>query len=149
MRAEASVEIDRPIDEVFHYTNDHVIEWSETCVSEELIEEHPDVVGSTFRMTTADRGREMVFEGVVTRYEEPRLSAVHLAGSTFDLDVAYTFEDLGGRTRVTQQSNVIGKGVTKVFLFVLGPLMRRTHCDAQGRELASLKSHCEARGQTG
>jgi len=48
MKQQASVEIDRPIEEVFQYTNNNVAEWSLTDVEDEVIEEKPDRVGSTF-----------------------------------------------------------------------------------------------------
>ena len=38
MEAELSVEIDRPIDEVFVHANEHLTEWSVTCVEDEVIE---------------------------------------------------------------------------------------------------------------
>ena len=39
MRSLASIEIDRPIDEVFTYTNEKVAEWSLTVVEDEVIEQ--------------------------------------------------------------------------------------------------------------
>ena len=39
MHSIASVEIDRPIDEVFRYTNGNVADWSLTVVEDELIED--------------------------------------------------------------------------------------------------------------
>ena len=41
MRNEVSIEIDRPIDEVFQLTNDHVAEWSIIVVEDEIIDKHP------------------------------------------------------------------------------------------------------------
>ena len=109
MRSGGSVEIDRPIDEVFRLTNEHVAEWSIIVVEDELIEEKPEGVGTTFRTVTEENGKRMEFQGVVTRYDPPRLNAIMLTGDSFDLDILYTFEDLGGRTRVTQQCDVTGK----------------------------------------
>jgi hypothetical protein len=63
MKQQASVEIDRPIDEVFDYTNNHVAEWSITIVENEVIEEKPEGVGSTFRCVTEDHGRRMCSAG--------------------------------------------------------------------------------------
>lgn len=38
MKQQAGVEIERPIDEVFEYTNKRVAEWSLTVVEDEVIE---------------------------------------------------------------------------------------------------------------
>ena len=148
METEASVEIDRPIAEVFDYTIHHVTEWSATVVEDEVIEEKPEGVGTTFRCVTQDRGQRLEFAGVVTRHEPPTLSAIRLTGK-FDLDVTYRFEDLGGsRTRVTQKSVIHARGLFRAFLFVFGKLIRRSSCDAQTNELESLKRKLEERAST-
>lgn len=146
MRNEGSIEIDRPIDEVFRVTNDHVAEWSIIVVENEVLDEKPDGVGTTFRTVTEESGKRMEFQGVVTRHEPPRASAIHMTGQMFDIDVEYYFEDLGGRTRVTQRSNVAGKGFFKVFLFLFGWLMNKSSCKALDKELESLKRYCERDG---
>ncbi len=38
MESELSIEVDRPIAEVFECANDHLTEWSLTCVEEEVLE---------------------------------------------------------------------------------------------------------------
>ena len=84
MKSEGSIEIDRPIDDVFRLTNDHVAQWSTIVVENEVIDEKPEGVGTTFRTVTEERGRKMEFHGVVTRHEPPRVSEIHMAGDMFD-----------------------------------------------------------------
>lgn len=146
LTSERSVEIERPIEEVFEYTNENVAEWSITVVEDIPIETMPDGgVGSTFRCVTEDRGHRMEFEGIVTRHEPPNASAVNLVGKQFDIDVLYLFEDLDRRTRVTQVSVVQPKGlIMKLFFRVIGPFMKKSSCDAADKELASLKQYVES-----
>ncbi len=144
MKTESSIEIDRPIGDVFRLTNDHVAEWSIIVVEDDLIDETPDGVGTTFRTVTEERGQRMVFEGVITRHDPPHLNAIHLRGDSFDIDAEYTFEDLSGRTRVTQRSSVTAKGWFKIFLLLFGWVMRKSSCDAASQELESLKRFCES-----
>lgn len=145
MRSEASVVINRPIAEVFQLTNDDVPQWSIIVVSEEKFGDTPGV-GAKFRTVTNDRGRQMEFDGEVTRWDPPYASAIHMVGKAFNIDAAYTFEDYDGRTRVTQVSNVQGKGLTKVMFFCLGWMFRKSSCDALQKELDSLKQFCEGQG---
>lgn len=145
MRTECSVEIDRPLGEVFEFTTDHVAEWSIIVVEEEVLEETPDGVGTTFRVLTEDRGRQVELHGVVTRHEPPTAHAVHMVGNQFEIVAEYTFEELDGRTRVTQDSTVRGKGLFGVILVLFGWLMRSSSCKAQERELANLKRILEER----
>ncbi len=146
MKTVASVEIDRPIGEVFEYTITGVAEWSTVVVSDEVVEEKPGMVGTTFRTTTSEKGREMVFEGVVTDHRPPRGHAVSMVGQHFDIEAEYEFEDLGGRTRVTQRSEVRAKGFLKVLFALLGPLMAKPNRRAAEGELANLKRILEAEG---
>ena len=145
MKQQASVEIDRPIEEVFEYTNNHVAEWSNTVVEDEVIEEKPEGVGTTFRCVTEEHGKRMEFQGIVTRREPPYVSAIHLTGPQFDIDAEYVFEDLGGRTRVTQRSSVAPKGLLKVFFFLFGWMMKKSSCKAAENELLNLKRLLEER----
>ena len=145
MRTEFSVEIDRPIDEVFEFTIEHVAEWSSTVVEDEVIDEKPDYVGTTFRCLTMERGQRMEFLGTVTRHEPPRVSTAYLVGPSFDIDVEYTFEEISGGTRVTQRSSIKGKGITKMVLFLMGWLMKKSACKAVAAELDNLKRILEER----
>lgn len=144
MQTKASVEIDRPIAEVFDRTNNHVPEWSITVVSDEVVEEQPGQVGTTFKIVTEERGKKMDFDGTVVGWKEPTHSSIELRGKFFDIDCDYDFEDLGdNRTRVTQSSKVHPKGFFKVMFFLLGWMMRKSGCKAVDNELQSLKRFCE------
>lgn len=143
MQTEGSVEIDAPIDDVFRLTTEHVAEWSIVVVEDEVIEEKPGHIGTTFRSVTEDHGKRMEFDGVVTVNEPPTFHEAELTGKYFDLKAAYTFEDLSGRTRVTQTSVVFPKGLMKAFFFLCGWMMNKANCDAIDKELNSLKQFCE------
>lgn len=143
MHTHGSIVIERPIDEVYWLTVDHVPEWSIIVAEDVPVLQTPEVIGSTFRVVTIDRGQRMEFDGVVTRFDPPRLHAVKMTSPMFDIDAEYTFEDIEGHTRVTQDSRVYPKGMLKVFFGLFGWLMRKGSCQAQRKELASLKEFCE------
>jgi hypothetical protein len=143
MQSERSIEIDRPIDQVFRLTHEDVAQWSIVVVEDEVIEEKPGGVGTTFRTVTEDHGKRMEFQGVITAYDPPYAFAVELTGQMFDIEAAYTFEALGSRTKVTQFSKVQGKGFMKLFFLACGWMMNKANCDAQDKELNSLKQYCE------
>jgi uncharacterized protein YndB with AHSA1/START domain len=143
MRNEVSVEIGRPIDDVFRLATEHMPEWSIIVVADEVIDQQPEGVGTTFRTVTEDHGKRMEFQGVITRYDPPHANAVRLIGEMFDIETEFTFEDLSGRTRVTQTASVSGKGFFKAFMFLFGWMMNKSHCKASENELESLKRFCE------
>lgn len=138
-----SIEIERPIEEVFLLTNNHVAEWSSVVVEEEILHEEEGGVGTRFRNVTESNGKRMEFDGIVTRYDPPNFSEVVLKGDQFDLRVEYDFEDLDGNTRVTQRSHVTAKGLIKLVFIFLGPIIRKAQCDEGYKELQRLKTFCE------
>jgi hypothetical protein len=144
MRTDRGIEVDRPIDEVFRLTTEHVADWSNIVVEDEVLDAKPGGVGTTFRTVTEEKGNKMVFEGTVVRHEPPFVNALELRGRYFDIHAVYLFEDLGGRTRVTQKSEVFGKGLFKIVLTLAGWFMNKASCDALDKELQSLKRFCEA-----
>jgi hypothetical protein len=66
-----------------------------------------------------------------------------LTGKQFDIEAEYRFEDLNGRTRVTQESTVSGKGFVRIVFFLFGWLMNKQGCNAVMKELESLKKKLE------
>ena len=149
IKSNGSIEISRPIHEVYDYTLNNVAEWSLTVVSETPIDVKPDNgVGTTYRCVTEDRGQRMTFEGIVTKSEPPTLSVSELTGTSFDIEVAYGFEDLGDSTRVTQVSIVRPKSFfLKFFLKFFAGMATKGGCDATQKELVSLKQHMEGQDE--
>ena len=116
MKNQASIEIDRPIDDVFQLTTEQVAQWSTIVIEDTVIHQTHDRVGSTFRTVTEDRGRKMEFQGVVTKNDSPHAHAVRLVGKAFTIETEYQFEKLGNRTRVSQMTDVTGKGFFKIMM---------------------------------
>lgn len=139
----ATIEIDRPVEEVFEFTITQVSTWSHVVESEEIIEEVPGHVGSRFRCHTRSEGRVVVLDGEVLRHEPPRVSVSRMTSPSFDILAEYDFEDLGGRTRVTQRSTVTPKGFVKLIFILFGWAMKKSSCRAAENELESLKQHLE------
>ncbi len=144
MKTTGSIEIEKPIDEVFDYTINHTPEWSDIVVSDEVLLEQPGEVGTTFRTVTEERGQRMEFRGKVTQSDPPNSKTVTMEGEQFDLWVEYRFAPLATRrTRVTQTSVVTPKGGLKVIFFLFGWMMKAGGCRALEKELANLKGKLE------
>jgi hypothetical protein len=87
----------------------------------------------------------MEFHGMVTRHDPPYASTVVMTGQYFDIEADYVFEDVSGRTRLTQRATVKGRGFFNVMMVLFGWLMRRGGCRAQANELNNLKRLLESR----
>ena len=114
-------------------------------IEDEILEETPGVVGTTFRSVTDTNGNRMEFQGIITTFDPPNQHGVHLTGKQFDILVDYQFESLTPeRTRVTQSSQVIGKGFMKFVFMLIGKLASKASQDAVSKELKNLKAFCES-----
>ncbi len=69
-----------------------------------------------------------------------------MIGRQFDIEASYTFEDLGGRTKVNLISVVTPKSfMMKLMFWRSAGWGKRAGCKALQKELASLKEKVEAR----
>ena len=82
---------------------------------------------------------------MVTRWEQPHVSAIELIGDTFDIEAAYFFEATSNGTRVAQKSVISFKGFLKVVFILCGWMMGKAGCDEAQKELDNLKQVLENR----
>jgi uncharacterized protein YndB with AHSA1/START domain len=118
-------------------------QWLPNLVEAEVLTSVPGEVGNTFRQVYVDNGRRIEMTGTVTGYEQDRYLACELTGP-FTLRVDYRLEDLGGGTRVTQNSAVQMKGFMKVIGLLLAPLMKKMAAKNSGSSFGKLKQLAEA-----
>ena len=85
MKNHASIEIDRPIADVFRLTHDHVAEWSLVVVEELPLGEGQTGIGARSQIVTEDRGQRMEFDSTVTEWDPPNRSAIQMVGKMFDI----------------------------------------------------------------
>ena len=150
MKNNFSMEIQAPPDRVFSWLDESskVMQWIEGYTEHEDLELKPEKVGSTFRQIYTENGKPMEFHGTVTAYEANRRVACNLTSKGFDIDVDYTLEDLGGSTRVTQDSEVTFKGFMKLLGFILGPLCKKAGEKKLCEDFGRLKKLCEQSDQS-
>ena len=125
VRVSGSIEINRPVKEVFDFVADQRNEplYNPDMLSSELVTDGPIGVGSCFRARTLSRGKpvDMVIE--VTRFERPRRmgSTTHL--DAMDLDGTLTFDPIHAGTRMSWSWNIHPTGPLlwfKPFVGVIG-----------------------------
>lgn len=121
MKNTYTIEIDAPPADVFYFLDDgqRLKDWLPNLVEHEDLEITDSRVGSTARQVFLEGGKRMEMIGTTTAYEANRRLAATCSGKAFDLMVDYHLEDLDGRTRVKQDSEVRFKG----FLRFVGPVM--------------------------
>jgi uncharacterized protein YndB with AHSA1/START domain len=147
MKNAFTIEIDAPPARVFHWLDggERVLRWIPNLVENADLDVKPGKVGSTFRHVYLERGRHMEMTGTVTAYERNRRLACALDGALFDLVVDYRLDDLGGRTRLTQESETHFKSAAmKLMGLLMKPFMRKMTQAQVDQTFAALKRLAES-----
>ena len=145
VKTSLSIEIEASPERVFAWLDDaqKVMQWVPNLIENQDLERTADQVGSTFRHVYLEHGHRMEMHGVVTAFVANQRLTSEISGDAFDLLVDYRLEDLGGRTRLTQDSTVSFKGLMKI----LGPVMtlftRKSLMKLLQESLAKLKALAE------
>jgi len=144
-RSEASVVINRPLEEVGDYMDDpkNWPEWQGIVLEAELTKETPDVVGSTSRGVSHFLGKRMEWTAETTAYEQYKTASMRIVSGPQTIDQTTTLEELEGGTKVT----IVAEAEPAPGMFRLaGPVVTRLY----GREMQSnldlLKEILEAEG---
>ncbi|HET9220564.1 MAG TPA: SRPBCC family protein [Terriglobia bacterium] len=146
MKHQICIDINASPERVFPWIDDpkRLGAWLPSLVENEMLRQTDNKIGSSFRQVYLERGRRMEVWGVVTAYEPNRRLACQIRGEAFDLDVDYRLDDLDGRTRLTQNSEVRMKGVFKVVGFLMSPLMRKASTKQAEDGFLKLKTLAES-----
>lgn len=147
MRAEESVEINRPLQEVFSYVANpkNIPEWSNLAL--EVREETEGQPHQGYRFIAAAKflGRrfEMPFE--VTAYEPNRLYSHKSTGGPFPVEWTLTFEQAAGGIRLTEDA----QGEPGSFFRLVGRLLERATRRQMRTDLETLKDLLESETSQG
>lgn len=139
---EVTVDIDRPINEVFAYSanNENDQAWMTEVTAVEKTSEGPVGVGSRFINHVTFLGRTFDDAHEVVEYEpNQRMTIVQKTGPV-PFKATYLYRPVGDGTRFLMQIQAETKG----FFKVASPLVRRQLKAQFARNLANLKSLLEA-----
>lgn len=110
-----TVTIDRPTQDVFRFVSDleNVPKWNYAIIETRKTSDGPVDVGTTYRQVRSvpTRSEETLR---VTELEPGRRFAVHGDLGPFAGTLTYEFEDVDGRTRLTNTANLEARGLMKI-----------------------------------
>ena len=109
----------------------------------EILHETPERIGTTFKETVEENGRSAELHGVITGYKQNEFMSFHLSGKFNVVDVEYYLEEIVDHTRLTFNSDIRFKSITKVLMLVMRPLFKKKTMDQLKKEFAKLKDLCE------
>ena len=143
MKFEASVVIDRPVEEVFAYIKDikNWLQWHTGMLEAEQSSEGPVGVGTTYRGINQFLGQRMEWTSEVTAYETDKKVVQRLHSGPMLFDQIFAFEPVDGGTKLT----LGGEGETGGFFKLAEPLLKRRMQKEMEGNLSNLKGILEAR----
>ena len=147
MRSEESVEIGRPLGEVFAYVAnpENLPEWTNMVLDVRKDAEGQLQEGDRFSVVAKFLGRRFETPFEVSVHEPPRQHSDRSTGGPFEQEYIYTFEQTaGGKTRLTHVVEAEPGG----FFKLVGPLLERAGIRQFRADLLSLKDLLEARAET-
>lgn len=143
IEVEQSVEIHRPVGEVFAFLT-HVENWTRLQPtlreSERETSRGPMKVGNTFRQTLDIPGQRIELLCKVLEVEENERISLEYFWNQLSLDVSFVFEPLGDSTRLIAR----GEGRMGGFLALFEPLVNGEINAQLKANLDDLKSHLES-----
>jgi len=116
-----SIEINRPVKEVFHYLDDeeNVTKWLSGLEKIIPITEGGNRVGARARHVYNENGRTFEMEEETLAYEPNRRVKIRAVGDAFELTAEYILTPLGDRTRLDFESELKFRNF---LLKLIGPL---------------------------
>ena len=147
VKVEASVDINRPIEDVFAYVTDPAkkSEWSSLTLECTLEGSGPIGVGSRMRTIGKFLGRRLEFTAEVTQYDPPSKFAMREISSPGHFEIERQLESIGEGTRY--HSSLAGEsgGLFKLADPIVATVMQRT----VETDLHTMKALLEAKVPSG
>lgn len=127
----ATVDIDRPVAEVFGFVADPANEssWHTDVVTARLEPEGPAGPGRQLHATFRSMGRTFAGVADVTTFETDRRIVYRFRGRTMGMEptVSYLFEPVGDATKFTRQLDVVPHGLTRIAAPLLRLMMKKNN----------------------
>ena len=145
MKLSYTIDISSTPEQVWYWlgTPERAMVWQTSVSKTEILQETPDMIGTTFRETIEENGRGVEMHGVVTDYRENQLLAMHLSGKFNVVDVEWRLEGIEDYTRLIVNANVRFKSFVRVLSILMRPVFKKRIIAQLQGELARLKELCE------
>ena len=116
---ETEVSINKPIGEVFTKYNDISLiqNWIPQITNVKTIKESPTKIGTQYKMTLENNGQVIEMLETTTHYEENKLVGVHFNAGNMLKDNVFSFQSLGGNTKITGKHTCSGSNYLHKCMF--------------------------------
>jgi uncharacterized membrane protein len=141
-KIEESIDIRRPVEQVFGYTTDAKSwpKWNSVIVEAEQTSPGPVTVGTTFRGKSRLMGRTMPWTAKATELEVNRIYGKNIDSGSVIIEQHNTYQPVQGGTRITILYDMKVGGLLKI----MSPMMTGSMRKELKKSLGNLKGVLEA-----
>ena len=145
MKLSYTIDINCTPERVWYWlgTPERATVWQTNITKTEILQETPNMIGTTFRETIEENGKGVEMQGIVTDYRANQSLAMHLSGKYNVVDVEWHIEEIGEHTRLTQYSNIRFRSFIKVLSIFMRPVFKKKIIRQLQGEFTRLKELCE------
>lgn len=142
-RVEHTIEINRPVEEVFAFLEkpENMPLWANSVVEATQTSSGPVAQGTTCHIVNRAMGRRMDMNFVVTEYERNSIYASKTTSGPFPMQMRYTVETVDGGTKL----NVVSEVDLSGFMGLAGPIVKRMAQKQVEGDHANLKALLESK----
>jgi hypothetical protein len=121
--------------------------WQKGVKTEEIIQETPEKIGTTFREVLEDNGKPLEMFGTITDYLQNHRIAFHLESKIHHVDVRFSIAGQAEMTTVTVESLISWKFPMNVLSVLFGRKITAGILRQTASEFRELKRLCEEEPQ--
>jgi len=145
LKLDTTVDINNTPENVFDWIRspEHARQWMTSVTETEILEEHPGMVGTTFRERVQENGRSTELFGEITGYVPDQMISFHLEGRYNEASVVFHVHRIDSGTRVTQSARLKFKSFSRIMMIFGSIILKRKILKQMQRELGALKELCE------
>lgn len=103
MRIVYEDEILQPPETVFLWIEDpeKAMKWQKNVKGGEIIEDKPEIIGTTFKEVIEEDGKSLEMYGTITKYVKNEIIGFHIVSKIHEFDVSYALEGIGKATKLS------------------------------------------------
>lgn len=146
MRITCTSDILKPPEFVFPWIAepDKAMQWQKNVKGGEIIDNKPDVIGTTFKEEVEENGNSLEMHGVITKFVRNQIIEFRLESKIHKVEVSYSVEGIDKTTRITVDARIDWKFPMNLLSMFIGNKMRKGIAEQMESEILELKKICEA-----
>ena len=138
-------EISQSPELVFPWIEDpeKAMKWQKNVKGGEIIENNPNIIGTTFKEVIEEDGNSLPMYGTITKYAKNKLIGFHLKSKIHEFDVTYAVEGIGRATRLSINADIHWKFPMNIMGIFLRKKMEEGLKKQMELEVQELRKLCE------